>query len=135
MDTTIEGMIDLGIDGGWSKKIPISIDIHAYDTVNGTIQSGPADTTIDLQPSGDKGNVKFLCITSDKYDNNNKFTYKTSAGATPLSLERAHILIGKSMMSLLSDAPAQLKLQDETGDPITIQAFVGRDDISTPGGP
>jgi hypothetical protein len=135
MDTTIEGIIDLRIDGGWSKKIPISIGIHAYDIVNGTIQSGPADTTIDLQPSGDKGDIKFLCITSDKYDNNNKLTYKTAAAATPLSLERAHILIGKSMTSLLNAAPAQLIFHNETGDPINIQAFVGRDAISTPGGP
>jgi hypothetical protein len=135
MVTTIEGIIDIRIDGGWSKKIPISVDIHAYDIVNGTIPSGTSDTTVGLQPSGDKGNIKFLCIAADKYDNNDNLTYKTSAGAAALSLERAHILIGKSLTSLLNDAPTELIFHNETGDPVNIQAFVGRDAISTPGGP
>ena len=131
MVVPVKWNFSLFVDGGQSLALSDKIDADAYDKISITIKNGVVDQSVEVQP-GDVNKVDFLCIKSDQYhiDANQKLVYKVGNSAAEIALERAHVLIGNSLIALFGEAPKTLKFSNSTGKDVNIDIHIVRKAMS-----
>ena len=101
-------------------------EVEAYDRLDVTVPKGGAETEVQVQPGG-AGQVSFLLVTSDRYDENISYTV-AAGGADAYTLDGPHLLMGAGGVSLLDEAPSSLFFTnaDAIAD-VKVHMLVGRD--------
>lgn len=134
MTRSIKWNFNLYVDKGPSINLADQIDAEAYDQISVQIRKGGAPQMVDVQPVV-KGRVQFLSIKSDQYDQTHveptkKLFYKSGNGTKEIKLDRAHVLIGSSLVNLLEDEPKQLTFVNSTDNDANVEILTGR--MATP---
>jgi hypothetical protein len=102
------------------------IDVDAYDRIDVAVPATPATTEKKVELVGGTGDVLFIAITADAY--NEKLTYKINAGTTVRKLDQPHLFMGKGGVSIFDAAPASLSFSNPaTGTNANVQILIGRD--------
>lgn len=106
-------------------------EVEAYDKVDVACpkvpSEGPAvETTIELQPGAVAGQVRFLMVTADRYEN---LAYKVNATTgTSFALDGPHLLIGVGAVKLLDAVPSKLLVTNsDASNDNAVHVLVGRD--------
>jgi len=120
---------------GPSESINEKLDMNTYDVVNIKITKG--DKVISLLPDSETG-IKFFSITSDKYGTRKgndpstaTLTYEIKSNGTnpqPISivLDRAHVLIGKSILDAVGNF-STLTIKSKIESDVNVNIMVIRD--------
>jgi hypothetical protein len=134
MAHTIQWSLGIKISEGPELSLSKSINAEAFDSVKVTIigkgtQGGPdQNKEVEIQPSSASGQVTFLAIRSDRYDE--KITYKVNANTAPaFKLDQPLVLAGVGAVALLDpDHPPQtLYFTSDIDLDAEVQILVGRD--------
>ena len=105
-----------------SEDKPI-LEVDAYDQIQALIPAGQS-VTVNVQPNSGK----FLLLAATPgYD---KLSYKVDAGATDITLDGPHILIGQGAVSLLGATQKQFAFKNDGAADVTVHILVGRDAAS-----
>jgi hypothetical protein len=114
------------VSSGPSASLSGEVTADAYDKIDVTI---PASTTmsspvtVEVQPGT---GVTFLLITAVSYEG---LSYKvgTGSGATEITLDGPHILIGSGAVSLLVNTPDKFLFANTETTDAKVSILVGRD--------
>jgi hypothetical protein len=138
MTSTIRWKLDLFVNDGPSMSIVDEIKAEAYDRISVTVprKSGAPPTatvkTVSVQPAG-KGEVQLLIIKSSPFKIL-KYSLKDAA-PTPAelsamtietSLDSAHVLLGASLVNVLSTAPKFVVFKNDTDIDAEVEILVAR---------
>ncbi|UCE17782.1 MAG: hypothetical protein JSV84_12985 [Gemmatimonadota bacterium] len=125
MSETINWTLNVQVVGGPKISTSQTITVDAYDKIEVVIPQDAENEDIEIQPGG-PGQVQFLLIRSDQYDDN--LTYKVNVDtATPIKLDAQQLLMGDGAVGLLSEeAPGKLLFSNAMGADASIEILVGR---------
>ncbi len=126
MPEKINWSLNVQIEGGPKAIKNDSLAVEAYDKIRVLVVAGAIDKEIALQPV--VGQVKFLIITSDKYDET--LAYKVNDSATPVreaNLDGPQMFIGKGAVSLLHPEPERFFFTNGLTEDAEIEIIIGRD--------
>lgn len=138
MAHTIQVTTTIKINGSQVASLSRSIGVEATDSitvnVRGTADAlgNEIDKKVELQPLSTSGQVTFIGITADRYDENLK--YRVNADTNPeVPFDQPQVLLGKGAVGLLdttSDpppAPTKLFFTNNIAENAEIQILVGRE--------
>lgn len=127
----INWSFNVQVVSGPRMSLSQTIEVEAYDKIQVTVEDDGNEKEVQIQPGG-SGQVSFLLIKSDKYDET-KLTYyakdNTGTSGLPVNLDMPHFLTGKGAVAMLVGAPESLFFKNDLGadNAATIQILVGRD--------
>ncbi len=101
-----------------------SLPVEAYDKLDVTVPDTTTGMEVELQPGG-SGQVQFLLVTADPYDDD--LTYTVNTGTTAYKLDQPHLLSGAGAVSMLDPAPEKLVFDNTSGKDARVQILIGRD--------
>jgi len=122
------------VDGGLNISFVRSIEVEAYDSISVEIEGSDDDEgadsgkEIEIQPGEDAGQVKFIAIISDRYDEN--LTYKVNDNEVATSaheLNQPHVLAGEGAVGIMDAAPQSLFFTSGIAENANVSILVGRD--------
>ena len=132
MRQKINWSVNAAVVDGPRLSVSQTIGVDAYDKVTAVVAkkdattNQPGTSTLEVQPSGQAGAVRFFAITSDRYGKDLEFTVM-NGGAADVALEGPLVLVGEGIDSLLQKAPKRVKLSNGMADDATVEIIVGRD--------
>jgi len=126
MPEKINWTLSAQVIGGPKISVAKTMDVDAYDKIHVSIDAKATDAEVEIQPGG-SGQVQFLLISADQY--NDKVSYKVNdeASTTIILLDGPHLLIGSGAVGLLDEAPTSLFFSNDLDSNVSIDILVGRD--------
>jgi hypothetical protein len=129
MSQKINASFTIQVVGGVSLSQSQAIEVDAVDSIDVEIDKAtggtPAKKTVEVQPASDPKKVKFLMITTIKYDG--KVTYKIDTGTKDVLLDGPQVLIGSGAVGLLEKNPQKIEFSNASAvDKAPITILVGR---------
>jgi hypothetical protein len=127
MVVPVKWNFNLFVNGSQTLSLADKFDSTAYDKISVLIKADDKETEVKIFP-GEIEDIDFFCIKSDKYtiDKTKQLTYKVGESTEAIVLDRAHMLIGNSMVGLLKEAPTKLIFNNTTGSDANLEIIVGR---------
>jgi len=132
MRQKINWSVNAAVGDGPRLSASQTIGVAAYDKVRAVVDKKdttadlPGTTTVEVQPSGQAGAVRFFAVTSDRYGKDLSFTV-VSGGVADVALEGPLVLVGEGIDALLQKAPKKLKFSNGTAEDVTVEIVVGRE--------
>lgn len=129
MSQKITWSVKAAVADGPRLSVSQTVGIDAYGKIREVVDAAtgsPGTSTIDLQPSGQAGAVRFLAITSDRYGKDLSFSV-LNGGVSDVVLEGPLVLVGDGIDALLQKVPKRLTFSNGMDDAATIEIIVGRE--------
>lgn len=124
MPETILLNATITVANGPKLSLTRSLDVEAYDKLDVTVPDTTTGMEVQLQPGG-SGQVQFMLVTADPYDDD--LTYTVNSGTTAYKLDQPHLLSGAGAVSILDPAPEKLVFDNNSGKDARVQILIGRD--------
>ena len=128
MSQRIDWTSGMKVPGGPELAVSRSVQAEAFGLIKVEIQDGDTDA-VSVQPAG-TGKVKFLAITSDRYEG---LTYKVDADTTVVTVDQPQVLAGPGAMKLVDPTDSAPKVLNFSytavvaNDKASLQILVGWD--------
>lgn len=107
MGEKIRWMLDVQVQGGPKISASDTIDIDAYDKIEVSLDNDGVEKNVEIQPSSTGGQVQFILICSDHYDDLIVYTIKDSTAAVinTIKLDSPQLFMGDGAVGLLDTEP------------------------------
>jgi hypothetical protein len=107
MGEKISWMLNVQVQGGPKISASDTIVVDAYDKIEFSLANDGVEKTVEIQPSSSGGQVQFILICSDHYDDSIVYTIKDSSAAVinTIKLDSLQLLMGDGAVGLLDTNP------------------------------
>ena len=103
-----------------------NIAVQAYDVATATIAANASNVDVVVQPSSSPGDVVFVVVSSDVYDEG--LTYTVDGGADAHALDAPHVMLGAGAVGFMNGGapPQTITFSSTLAKDANIQVVAGR---------